>query len=360
MRGAVVVQLCRGREWRGGERQVRLLVQTLAWRSGFLQHVVTARGSVLASALDPAGPLVHPAAWGLGIDPRAVHAVLHLLRDLRRQHGHDVVLHAHDSHALAVALLAGRLLRIPVIATRRSASPPGRLWRLPGRVIAISTAVEQALHASGVAASRVVRIPSAVSLVDLFHAAKEPIRPERGFEGPVVLAVGALTPEKGHISLITALRVLQTSVPDTHLVLVGEGPERPRLERRVRELRLQDRVHFLGAHPSAAQLMRNAQVLAQPSVREALGTTVLEAMALGVPVVATATGGLVELLQGGAGCLVPPENPDALAEALARVLTDALFRAALVHEARARVAEYDAPVVADRVSEVYRSALQTA
>lgn len=204
-----------------------------------------------------------------------------------------------------------------------------------------------------------MRIPSAVSLADLSHTAQEPIPPERGIEGPVVLAVGALTEEKGHISLITALRVLQTSVPDAHLVLVGEGPERPRLERRVRELRLQGRVHFLGPRPSAVQLIRNAQVLAQPSVREALGTTVLEAMALGTPVVATATGGLVELLQGGAGCLVPPGNPDALADALARVLTDALFRAALVHEARARVAEYDAPTVADRVAEVYRSALRT-
>ena len=84
----MAVHLCRGREWRGGERQVRLLVQTLAWRSGFLQHVVTGRGSTLAGALDPAGPLVHPAGWDLAIDPRAVHTILRLLGDLRRRHGH--------------------------------------------------------------------------------------------------------------------------------------------------------------------------------------------------------------------------------------------------------------------------------
>jgi glycosyltransferase involved in cell wall biosynthesis len=359
MRGAVAVHVCRGREWRGGERQVRLLVQTLAGRSSLLQHIVTRKGSPLATALDPAGPRVHPASWELALDPRALHTLVHLLRQLRRRHGGDILLHAHDSHALAIALLAGALLRLPVVATRRSASPPGRLWRLPRRVIAISSSVQQALGASGVPASRVVQIPSAVSLADLSHTPEEPLPPTRGADGPVVLAVGAQTAEKGHTALITALRVLQTSVPDAHVVLVGNGPERPRLERRARELRLQDRVHFLGELPSAAHLIRSAQVLAQPSVREGLGTTVLEAMALGTPVVATATGGLVELLQGGAGCLVPPGNPDALAEALARVLTDALFRAAMVHEARARVARYDAPTVADQVAEVYRSALRT-
>jgi glycosyltransferase involved in cell wall biosynthesis len=358
MRGAVVIQVCRGREWRGGERQVRLLVQTLAWRSGFLQHVFTGQGSTLARALDPSGPALHSVAWSLGLDPRAFAALWTMLRRLQRTNDRNIVLHAHDSHALALAAIPARFFGLPLIATRRSMTPPGRLWRLPDRVIAISNAVEQVLRRVGVEPARIVRIPSAVSLADMARVSIESHSPGSDEGIPVVLAVGALSAEKGHATLIEALPLLRREVPHVQLVLVGEGPERRRLEALVRALRVTGSVRFLGDRPTASNLICAAQVLAQPSHREALGTAVLEAMALGTPVVATATGGLVELLGEGAGLLVPPGDAPALANGLARVLTDALLRAALVHEARARVADYDAPGVADRVAEVYRSALR--
>jgi glycosyltransferase involved in cell wall biosynthesis len=359
MRGAVAIHVCRGREWRGGERQVRLLVETLAWRSGFLQHVVTGRASALAAALDPSGPPIHRVPWPLGYDPRAWLDLHHLIHRLTPTHGRDIVLHAHDSHALGLALLAGRWHGLPVIATRRSVTPPGRLWRQPARVIAISAAVEATLRAAGVAEARIVRIPSAISLTHLAHAAAVPSQPLLDVARPIILAAGALTAEKGHRTLIEALPELNRLLPAPHLALIGEGPERGRLQRLARRGKVADRVHFLGERPSIAGYLHQVQVFAQPSHREALGTAVLEAMALGIPVVASETGGLVELLTGGAGLLVPPGNPLALAEALGRVLTDALLRGAIVHEARARASEYDAPQLADRVAEVYRSALRT-
>jgi glycosyltransferase involved in cell wall biosynthesis len=297
-------------------------------------------------------------AWKLGLDPRGLSSLWALLRRLQRTHKRDIVLHAHDSHALALAAIPARALGIPLIATRRSMTPPGRLWRLPDRVIAISNAVEQVLRRVGVEPARIIRIPSAVSLADMAKISIESHGPGPGDGVPVVLAVGALSAEKGHATLIEALPLLRREVPRAHLVVVGDGPERRRLEALARQLRITGGVRFLGDRPTASSLICAAQVLAQPSHREALGTAVLEAMALGTPVVATATGGLVELLGEGAGLLVPPGDPEALAESLARVLTDALLRAALVHEARARVADYDSPGVADRVAEVYRSALR--
>jgi glycosyltransferase involved in cell wall biosynthesis len=357
MRGAVVVHVCRGREWRGGERQVRLLIETLASRSGFLQHLVAGRDTPLASAIHPEGLAIHHVPWTAALDPRAALALFRMLQRLRRSHGRDLLVHAHDSHALALAFAAARPMRIPLVATRRSVIAPGRLWRRPTRVIALSPAVARELAAAGVPSDRVVCIPSAIPLAELdMTSDPRPTVPEAP-PRPMVVAVGALTAEKGHLALIEALPRVLEAVPAVHLVFVGDGPEHGRLEARARQLGLLERVRFLGAQASARALIRHAQVLAQPSVHEALGTAVLEAMALGVPVVATATGGLIDLLRGGAGLLVPPGNPDALADALGRVLTDAPLRNALVSEARACVAQYDAPQLADRVAEVYRSAL---
>jgi glycosyltransferase involved in cell wall biosynthesis len=357
MQGGVVVHVCRGREWRGGERQVRLLIETLATRSGLLQHLVAGRDTALAGAMPPEGLAIHHVPWTAALDPRAGLALFRMLRRLHRTHGRDLLVHTHDSHALALAAAAARPLRIPLVATRRSVMAPSRLWRRPTRVIALSPAVARELAAAGVPSDRVVCIPSAVSLAELDKASHQrPALPE-ALPRPLVVAVGALTPEKGHLALIEALPRVLAAVPAVHLVFIGEGPERARLEARARQLGLLARVRFLGARASAGVFIRQAQVLAQPSVHEALGTAVLEAMALGVPVVATATGGLVDLLRGGAGLLVPPGNTDALADALGRVLTDAVLRSALVYEARARVSQYDAPQLADRVAEVYRSAL---
>lgn len=358
MRGAVAVHLCRGREWRGGERQVQLLIRTLAWRSGFLQHLVTGRGSTLARVLGTEGPPLTAVPWLSAYDPRALIGLFGCLRGLAPRHRHDMILHAHDSHALAAGLIAARLFRIPCIATRRSTTAPGRLWRLPDRVIAISGAVREALCSAGVGPGRIVVVPSAVSLSALARVPVRRFRTRTRRAIPVILAAGALTEEKGHHTLIEALALLRQRVPGVALVLVGEGPARPELEALVRRLGLERRVRFHGERRDATPFIRAAQVLAQPSLREALGTTVLEAMALGTPVVATRSGGLAELLGDGAGLLVPPADPKALAEGLERVLTDPLLRGAMVHEARVRVRDYDAPGVADRVAEVYRSALR--
>ena len=151
MTGAVAVHLCRGREWRGGERQVQLLIRTLARDSGFVQQLVTARNSRLASAVGSEGPPVVGVPWRSPWDPRALLQTVSHLRRLRDRHRRDLLLHAHDSHALLIGLLAARFLGLPLVATRRSVTPPGRAWRLPDRVIAISTAVEEALRAARVA-----------------------------------------------------------------------------------------------------------------------------------------------------------------------------------------------------------------
>jgi len=346
-----IVHLCRGREWRGGERQVRLLARMLARRDDLPQLVATRRQSHLARALRDDGQPVLELSWSAAHDPRAWLGVVRRLRELRRA-GTPLVLHAHDSHALTLGLFASRLLTVPLVATRRSAAPAGWQWRHPARVIAISHAVEQALIASGVSQARVTRIPSAIELAGVrqIPAAGQAVE-------PFVVAVGALTPEKGHATLIDAFAHVVRTRPSLRLRLLGDGPERETLIARAARLGISSRVELMGEVADPADWMAGAELLIQPSYREALGTAVLEAMALGIPVVASRTGGLTELLDGGAGLLVPPHDVAALAEGIAALLDAPDRRANLVRAARARVMEFDAPGMADRVVEVYRSAL---
>ncbi len=347
------VQLCRGREYRGGERQVALLLRNLPGAER--PPLLTGRATTLARVLAAEGYPVHQVPWRLAWDPRTLATMLARLRPWCRAHHDRVVLHAHDSHALALGLVLAALCDVPLVATRRSVTAPGSLWRQPARVIAISEAVATQLEAGGVPRTRIVQIPSAVSRAQLTRLAAAP-RPPRSHMR--IIAVGALTREKGHRCLITAFADLAPRFPTAELVLVGDGPERRHLEHAVRRRQLGPGVRLAGAQPDAAPWIADADLLVQPSRREALGTAVLEAMALGVPVIATATGGLVELLRDGAGLLVPPDDPPALTAAMDRVLSDGPLRLGMVQTARHRTEGFDAPGVAERITQVYRSALR--
>ncbi|MEO8633652.1 MAG: glycosyltransferase [Gemmatimonadales bacterium] len=342
-----VVHVARGRDWRGGERQVLHLMLALAREPGLEQSLFTAADCALAHAAAESGLTVHGAAWRAGPDPRALIELHRLLRHTDR----PCLLHAHDSHALMLGYLAGRWRHCPVVATRRSVTVPGRHgpWPRATEVIAISRAVEQALLDGGVAADRITVIPSTVPVARLLAQSTRPAA-----DGPIV-AIGALTSEKGHDVLLAALAIVVRHRPATRLIVAGTGPARAALLRQARALGIADRVEFRGEVDDIPALLRQATVLAHPSRREALGAAVLEAMALGVPVVASRTGGLIELLDGEAGLLVPPEDPAALAAALLTLLTDPNAAAALAATARQRVCQYDDAGMTGRVIQVYRS-----
>lgn len=349
--GIRVVHLSRGRDWRGGERQVRLLVRMLRDHEGISQRVATGAGSRLAGALHEDGQRLLELPWATAYDPRVWLGVVRQLRGERRN-GTPLLLHAHDSHALTLGLFAGGLLEIPLVATRRSDAPAGRQWRRATRVIAISAAVEQALLHSGVPAARISVVRSAIDLADRAQRPAGIASPE-----PFIIAVGALTHEKGHETLLDAIARLTTHHPAVRLRILGDGPERPHLMRRAGRLGIESRVEWMGEVADPSDWIAQALLLVQPSYREALGTAVLEAMARGTPVIASRTGGLVELLDGGAGLLVPPRDSTSLAEAIEALLEAPDRRADFAHAARVRITEYDAPGMAERVVQVYRSAL---
>jgi len=157
-------------------------------------------------------------------------------------------------------------------------------------------------------------------------------------ECKALVAVGRLSPEKGMDVLLDAFALLVQQVDNIHLLLVGEGQERLALEAQVERLALKGMVHFAGYTKTPGDYVTVADVLVLPSRSEGIPNAVLEAMAIGKPVVASAVGGVPEIIEDGvSGRLVPPERADLLAKAMAEVLLDQNVYHRFIFEGKRRV-----------------------
>lgn len=171
---------------------------------------------------------------------------------------------------------------------------------------------------------------------------------------PTVTCVANLRPEKGVDILLRAFRTIRDEMPHARLVLVGDGKERRRLTALARELHLTEAVEFAGYATDVWTHLADAHVCVVPSRSEALGIAALEAMAAGRPVVASAVGGLPEVVRHDeTGFLVPPERPDLLAARIAQVLRDAELRRSMGEAALSRAAGYAAEVMTKSYFDLY-------
>ena len=179
---------------------------------------------------------------------------------------------------------------------------------------------------------------------------------EPAHEGRYVLAAGRLVVQKGFDVLLRAFA--RADLPSHRLLVAGEGRECERLLRLTSELGLDGRVEWLGSadRRRLASLLAGAEVVVMPSRQEPFGIVLLEAMAAGKPAIASRVGGVPEFAEGAAE-LVPPEDPEALAAALTRLVSDDELRASLVAAARERAASYTWDRIATRYEEIYAAAL---
>jgi glycosyltransferase involved in cell wall biosynthesis len=348
-----VVHVASGREWRGGQRQVWLLARELR-RAGLVnQVVVTGAASELAIRLQRDSVRVHEAKWRSGIDPRVV---LPILREVRAG---TALVHAHDAHAVTLAGLVALATGVPLVATRRVDFHLRGLglWRRAARVIAVSSAVADVLTDDGVDPVRIQVIHSGIDLDAARQAEPHGLRQQLGLGPEIQLActVGALVPHKDHATLLHAARLLAGPFPTLHWAIAGEGELRPVLEWLAAELGIADRVHFLGHVSQPLGVIADADVYVMSSRQEGLGTSVLDAMARGIPVASTSAGGLPEMLHEGGGILVPPRSPDALAGAVRRLLCDPDLRQRVVTQASRTVESFSAERMAAEVLTMYRS-----
>ena len=347
----------------GGEESLLGLAASLDRRCLRLVGAVTAEGGV-AERLRALGvpvsavPLPPVRPWTL---PAVGLAWWRLRRLLVRER--VALVHAHGSRGALYAGLAVSHLGVPLVWHIRIDAPDRRLdpllVRLASAIVANSAATAARPGALRAAAGKVTVVPNGVDLARF--APGPPDAALRGALGldatlPLVGFFGRLEHAKGVDVLLDAVARVHAKLPAT-VLFVGDGPLRAPLAARAAAGGLP--VAFAGRRDDVSELMRLCAVVVLPSRQEAFGRVLVEAMASGVPVIATAVGGIPEVcIDGLTGLLVPPEDPDALAVAIALTLTDQVATAARVAAAAAHVqARFDLAAHAAAVHAVYARTL---
>jgi glycosyltransferase involved in cell wall biosynthesis len=342
-----------GRPMLGGGRRIRI-VQVLATGTnggaqehlfGLVTRMDASRYDVSIVALSPGSAVRKLQRAGFAVlvidepdDAIAVGALAAHLAEVRA----DVV-HAHMYRAETVATRAVIALgeighRQPYVVSTvhssrvRSAEDRQTLRDLTpymDQLIAVSRMIERKIHDEGRTGAPVRLIYNGVDLSRYDH--QEPcctLPEEYGMEpgSQIVGVVARLEPEKGHPTLLEAWPLVLRAVPDAYLLIVGEGSRRETLEALARELRVAHRVVFTGRRDDVPAVTAALDVAVLPSYREAQGLSILEAMALSRPVVASNVGGIPEMITDGeTGLLVPPHDAEALATGIIRLLRDHPF-----------------------------------
>ena len=334
------------RTWRGGQNQVLLTVlglRALGERAMLVAH--------------PAGELRQRASEGLELVPLSPKSEMDLgaawrLARLVKQLRPDVV-HAHDPHGVAMAALALSMGTSPtspaLVATRRVDFPIKQnalsrwKYRQVDCFICASDAIRRILAADGLPESRLVTVYEGIDLERVEAAPPIDLHAELWLphHAPIVGNVAALVPHKGQRHLIDAAALVVRQAPDARFVIAGDGELRGSLERLIKEQSLDKHAFLLGFRPDVLSVHKAFDIFVMSSVTEGLGTSLLDAMACGKPVVATTAGGMPEVVADGkTGILVPPRDHRAMATAILRLLADESLRRAMGTAGRARVRQH--------------------
>lgn len=347
----------------GAERHLAQVVQRLD-RSLFAPQVcVLTRAGVLASEVEAAGVSVTVLGFkgflrGGPLAPlRGLGRFVWLMRFFRRER-FDMV-HAYLFWAYVLAVPAARLAGVPIVLeSRRSLGlfkdgRPHYVWLegltnpLADLFVANSQAVrDDAIRREGIRADKIRVIYNGVDAPlyaagapsDALRRARAELRIAPGT--PVILVLARLYDYKGHAHLLEAVSALTARNREFRVLLVGEGPEEEDLKAEARRLGLADRVAFVGERTDVLTLLTLSDMSVLPSLQEGFSNTVIESMAAGRAVVATAVGGNPEAIEDGVtGLLVSPGDPAALASAIERLLVDPDLRTRLGEAAQRLVAE---------------------
>lgn len=350
-----------GRQFRGGQRQVLYLLAGLRERGQSIL-LCCPQKSPLFERARTAGIPCQSVTLRSGFDFASAMRLARLLRG-----GSFDLVHAHDAHSHSIARAAQSISRHPALVqnlfvTRRSiGGDPGNLDRLkystPGTYyIAISKQVRDSLLRLGVHPDRITIVPSGIETARMAAARLDHGDPWglRARGRRVIGTVGSLSREKNHAMLLEAFALVRRGNPDSHLLLVGDGPLRPALERRAAALGMQEHVTFAGNVDDVRPAYAAMSAFALSSDTEGLCTALLDAMSAGVPAATTAAGGVLEIARHGDSALVvPPGDAQALAGALSRLLEQPDLSARLVEGGQRVAAAHDVARMVDGTLAAY-------
>jgi glycosyltransferase involved in cell wall biosynthesis len=282
-------------------------------------------GSVLGEKAEAAGITVKNCLMKKSYDVFAVKRIMKLIQD-----DHIDVINTHSGRDTLLAGIAGRLSgRKPaVVRTRHLALPITSTFtykHLAHKIVTVSAYVRNYLISEGIPSSNISAVHTCVDLEsfnpdranDILHKELE-----LGADTPIVGVVSILRRKKGHHILMESIPDILKEVPEAVFVLAGNGPQEENITNRLKELGLSDKVYMLGLRNDVPDILKSIDVFVLPTLQEALGTSFIEAMAMGKPVIGSDVGGVGELIKDGEnGYLVKPDDPSDLAGAIIKVLT---------------------------------------
>ena len=360
-----VMMLCKGLGRGGAERLVVDLANAMHQRLHVEVAYLVPQKDALVPELERHGVQVHR----LGTGSRWIQR----LRSLTTERRIDV-LHVHSPVAAAFLRIALPRRRPQMVYTEHNVWPryhPATRWANAltfarnRHVFAVSDEVRDSIRSSW--------LGRRCSNVETLHHGLDPgfadrwspsidVRDELGIkpDAPLIVSVANFKPFKGHGFLVRAAALVRRRVPGACFVLAGVGPKEPEVKRLAGDLDLDGSVVFAGFRPDAPRLMASADVFVLSSEHEGLPIALLEAMALGRPVLATNVGGIPELIHNGEnGMLVRSRDPEALASGIVALLEDPPLRDRLSSAAKVRAADFDIRNAVRRMEEVYEELLSS-
>ena len=359
-----ILQLCSSSRISGAEKHVVVLSERLRKR-GHTVHAICPPGGWLPDQLRAAGiPALEMDMRGLAGSCNAPRNLTRYVRD----NGFDLI-HAHLTRATYVGLLAGRLANVPLVSSihcrttdvvYRYLFPPRN-----GRIVTVSDFLKNGLVRKGVPAERIRTIYNGTDFVSSAEGAAAaearnalPVRAELSLppDAELVGIFARVEEFKGHFVLAQAVKQLVAARPRAYVVCVGTAE--PETQKQLWDITAADgvaeRLRFTGQREDVHRLMSAMDVLTLPSRYEACSMAIIEGMALGKPVVATRAGGNPELVEHEATGLLIERNPQGLAEALIRILSNPTQLHEMGQEARRRAeARFSADVMVNQIESLY-------
>ena len=344
-----IVHINLERGWYGGERQTYYLMQGLR-NLGHTSVAIARKDDLFAQRVSKDGFAVSAVR-----KPYFIHG--HLLCNC------DVI-HAHEARGLQLAVLWKIFHKCPIIYTRRVDYYPGRhfitrlKYREIDRLVAISSTIQSMMIQWGVPSDKIRLIHSSVFFQkDSPSNTTEELR--QRFQGKKVIGcIASLVRHKDHYTLLQAADIIRRYRDDVIFLLIGEGVLRGELERKVMDLGLKN-ILFEGYQDNPYQYFPIFDIFTLSSREEGLGSSILDAFLYRVPVVATAAGGIPDLIKDGeTGVLVPIENPHLLAQGLLRILDDVTLRTRCIEKAYALLQqEFTVEVMSRSYEALYREVI---
>jgi len=348
--------------WGGQEKRILREILGLS-RQAFQPFLVCRPGSRLGAEAAAAGVPVVSLRMRANFDPLAVGQLVGFYGRERI----DIV-HTHSSADSWIASTAARIsFRRPLVVRTRhlSCSFNNRFiyTHLADRVITVGESTRRyMIGEKGIPATRVLTIPTGVDLTEFDpESHRENLREELGIPAGALVfgSVAVFRRLKGHRYLLEAMPGILRQFPEAKLLLAGEGPQETNLQRRIDELKIRGAVIFPGFRRDVVRVLNTLDVFVFPSLEEALGTAVIEALAMGRPVVASRVGGIPEIITDGEnGFLVEPADPAAIAAKVNLLLGDPARRREMAARGKKTVFErYDNRQMVRGLEDLYRNLL---